>query len=182
MKAPNKCPICGATEEWKLIDTSKKGFNAKNAIIGGVLLGAVGLVAGASGKKKSLYKCIRCGFSHEYDGEAEKEKPVKEEPPFTAEGNHAVWIKYITKATPLCPFCGNPQSLKIKYSIKEMAYQFKCDHCQSIFQCDFTLGGKVKSDSTVILDCGDKNVDNLSIGKCNPSILIKDDTAIKYKK
>ena len=33
MNAPNNCPICGEKENWKLIDTTKKGFNAKNAVI-----------------------------------------------------------------------------------------------------------------------------------------------------
>lgn len=46
MQAPNKCPMCGAQDEWHLIDTAKKGFNAKHAVIGGVLLGGVGLAAG----------------------------------------------------------------------------------------------------------------------------------------
>lgn len=74
MNAPNSCPICGATTEWKLIDTTKKGFSAKSALIGGVLLGGIGLVAGAFGKKKALYQCVKCNFSHEYDGLAEKDK------------------------------------------------------------------------------------------------------------
>ena len=51
MKAPNKCPICGERDNWRLIDTAKKGFKAKNAVVGGVLLGYIGLVAGFSGKK-----------------------------------------------------------------------------------------------------------------------------------
>lgn len=73
MQAPNKCPMCGAQDEWHLIDTAKKGFNAKHAVIGGLLLGGVGLAAGFSGKRKSIYQCGKCGFSHEYDGDiAEK--------------------------------------------------------------------------------------------------------------
>lgn len=36
MKAPNLCPMCGESNGWKLIDTTKKGFNAKHAVIGGV--------------------------------------------------------------------------------------------------------------------------------------------------
>lgn len=55
MQAPNKCPMCGAQDEWHLIDTAKKGFNAKHAVIGGLLLGGVGLAAGFSGKRKSLF-------------------------------------------------------------------------------------------------------------------------------
>lgn len=181
MKAPEKCPICGASEEWKLIDTTKKGFSAKNAIIGGVLLGGFGLVAGASGKKKSLYQCLKCGFSHEYDGEADKEKPINQaREQFTNEGNITVWINSIKKATPICQFCGQPQELKIKYT--PVGYQFKCDYCKAIFQCSFTIGGKIKNDSTVILNCGEANINSLPTGKCDANILIKDETAIKYKK
>ena len=73
MQAPNKCPMCGAQDEWHLIDTAKKGFNAKHAVIGGLLLNGVGLAAGFSGKRKSLYQCGKCGFSHEYDGIADKD-------------------------------------------------------------------------------------------------------------
>lgn len=43
MQAPNCCPMCGESDGWKLIDTSKKGFNVKHAVIGGVLLGGIGL-------------------------------------------------------------------------------------------------------------------------------------------
>lgn len=34
----------------------------------GILLGQVGLLGGALGKKKSTYYCGKCGFSHEYNG------------------------------------------------------------------------------------------------------------------
>ena len=66
--APSKCPICGKSEKWKLVDTSKKGFSVGKAAVGGILLGPVGLVGGALGKKKKTYYCGDCGFSHEYDG------------------------------------------------------------------------------------------------------------------
>ncbi|MDE6850571.1 MAG: hypothetical protein K2J54_04510 [Clostridia bacterium] len=46
--------MCDEKENWKLIDTTKKGFNAKNAVIVGVLLGGIGLVAGFSGKNKCV--------------------------------------------------------------------------------------------------------------------------------
>lgn len=65
-KAPGECPICGEKEKWKLVDTSKKGFSVGKATAGAVLLGPIGLVGGALGKKKQYYYCGRCGFSHEY--------------------------------------------------------------------------------------------------------------------
>ena len=65
-KAPEKCPMCGEKAKWKLVDTSKKGFSAGKAAVGTVLLGPVGLAAGALGKKKETYCCGKCGFEHEY--------------------------------------------------------------------------------------------------------------------
>lgn len=43
-KAPDKCPICGETAQWKLIDTNKKGFSVGKAAAGAVLLGPIGLM------------------------------------------------------------------------------------------------------------------------------------------
>ena len=65
-KAPDKCPMCGEREKWKLVDTSKKGFSVGKAAAGAVLLGPIGLVGGALGKKKQAYYCGSCGFNHEY--------------------------------------------------------------------------------------------------------------------
>lgn len=67
-RAPVKCPMCGNSLEWKKVDTANKGFSVGKAAVGGILLGPVGLVGGALGKKKSTYYCGKCGFSHEYDG------------------------------------------------------------------------------------------------------------------
>lgn len=61
--APNRCPMCGKVIRWKLVDTSNKGFRAA---VGAVLLGTVGLIGGALGKKKQTYYCGKCGFHHEY--------------------------------------------------------------------------------------------------------------------
>lgn len=65
-KAPEKCPICGEKAAWKLVDTSKKGFSVGKAAAGAILLGPIGLVGGALGKKKQYYYCGKCGFSHEF--------------------------------------------------------------------------------------------------------------------
>lgn len=64
--APNKCPMCGEVLNWKCVDTSNKGFSVGKAAAGAILLGPVGLVGGALGKKKSTYCCGKCGFSHDY--------------------------------------------------------------------------------------------------------------------
>ena len=66
MGAPKRCPMCGEMAMWKMIDKQKKGFSVGKAAVGGLLLGPVGLVGGALGKKMVYYACGKCGFEHEY--------------------------------------------------------------------------------------------------------------------
>lgn len=66
-RAPSCCPICNNEAGWKMVDTSKKGFSVGKAAVGAVLLGPVGLVGGALGKKKVSYYCTNCNFQHDYD-------------------------------------------------------------------------------------------------------------------
>lgn len=180
MKAPNCCPMCGESDGWKLIDTTKKGFNAKHAVIGGVLLGGIGLAAGFSGKQKTTYQCAKCGFSHEYDGVvADKDKYAQGFPPkrYKNFGLNSVYIDIIRKTTPDCVFCGNPQELYVKQD--GSAYCFLCPHCHSEFRCEFTFGGQVKGKNVQILNCGEVNKDNLGVGTCDPHLLILDEKKIK---
>ena len=65
-KVPDKCPMCGEKAQWKLVDTTNKGFSVGKVAAGAVLLGPLGLVGGALGKKKQCYYCGICGFNHEY--------------------------------------------------------------------------------------------------------------------
>lgn len=67
MKAPKMCPMCNSGSKWKMVDESRKGFSVGKAAVGGILLGPIGLVGGALGKKKVAYACGNCGFQHEYD-------------------------------------------------------------------------------------------------------------------
>ena len=67
MRAPRKCPMCGEAVRWIRVDVTKKGFSVGKAAVGGILLGPVGLLGGALGKKKVAYACGNCGFQHEYD-------------------------------------------------------------------------------------------------------------------
>lgn len=67
MRAPTKCPMCNESMKWIKVDQAKKGFSVGKAAFGAVLLGPVGLVGGALGKKKVYYCCGKCGFEHEYD-------------------------------------------------------------------------------------------------------------------
>ena len=65
-KVPYKCPMCGENAQQKLVDTTNKGFSVGKAAAGVGLLGPLGLVGGALGKKKQCYYCGKCGFNHEY--------------------------------------------------------------------------------------------------------------------
>ena len=67
MTAPHQCPMCGEIAKWIRIDEQNKGFSVGKAAIGGLLLGPIGLIGGALGKKKVMYRCGNCGFEHEYD-------------------------------------------------------------------------------------------------------------------
>lgn len=66
-KAPRCCPACKEVDGWKHVDTDKKGFSVGKAAVGAVLVGPVGLVGGALGKKKETYYCTKCGFQHDYN-------------------------------------------------------------------------------------------------------------------
>ena len=66
MAAPKSCPVCGSSFQWIKVDTSKKGFSVGKAAAGGLLLGPVGLLGGALGKKTETYYCGKCGFQHDY--------------------------------------------------------------------------------------------------------------------
>ncbi len=66
MSVPDKCPMCGEKDLWKQVDEENKGFSVGKAAVGAVLLGPIGLVGGAWGKKRFCYCCSKCGFQHEY--------------------------------------------------------------------------------------------------------------------
>lgn len=53
-----KCPKCGSTN----IHADKKGFGVKKSLVGGVLIGGVGLLAGVVGSNKIRLTCLDCGF------------------------------------------------------------------------------------------------------------------------
>lgn len=60
---PTQCPCCGGL--LRSISERTGGFSVGKAAIGGILLGPVGLVGGALGKKKTTYQCSRCGYTVE---------------------------------------------------------------------------------------------------------------------
>ena len=66
-RAPIKCPSCGDMFGGKYIGTDQGGFSAGKAAAGAVLVGPIGLAAGALGRKKYTYRCSKCGFMRSYD-------------------------------------------------------------------------------------------------------------------
>lgn len=52
-----KCPKCASTQ----LFFDKKGFSGKKAVVGAVLTGGIGLLAGTLGSKKIVANCLACG-------------------------------------------------------------------------------------------------------------------------
>lgn len=58
------CPKCGLGY-FTAVGERKGGFSGGKALIGAALVGPIGLAAGALGKKKTTYRCNRCGYTVE---------------------------------------------------------------------------------------------------------------------
>lgn len=58
------CPRCH-TGYLRAIGERTGGFSGGKAVAGAVLVGPLGLVAGALGKKKVMYQCQKCGYTME---------------------------------------------------------------------------------------------------------------------
>lgn len=58
------CPKC-YIGYLKAVGERKGGFSGGKALAGAVLVGPVGLAAGALGKKRITYCCNRCGYTLE---------------------------------------------------------------------------------------------------------------------
>lgn len=58
---PIRCPKCGSTQ----ITAGNKGFSTGKAIVGDIVAGPVGLVAGNIGSKKTIITCLNCGHKWE---------------------------------------------------------------------------------------------------------------------
>ena len=52
-----ECPRCGSRQ----FSADRNGINFTNAVIGGALFGAVGLLAGLLGKDQVILTCLSCG-------------------------------------------------------------------------------------------------------------------------
>lgn len=60
--APNICPKCRSRGTMDMISERKGGFSGGKAVTGAIILGPIGLVGGALGKKKRQYQCTKCGY------------------------------------------------------------------------------------------------------------------------
>lgn len=58
------CPKC-RLGYLKAVSERTGGFSGGKAALGAVLVGPIGLAAGALGKKKTTYCCNRCGYTVE---------------------------------------------------------------------------------------------------------------------
>ncbi len=56
------CPKTGCNGKLKAIGERTGGFSGGKAVVGGLLLGPIGIAAGALGKKKITYVCDKCGY------------------------------------------------------------------------------------------------------------------------
>jgi ribosomal protein S27E len=52
-----KCPKCGSAQ----ITAQKKGFGLLKAVTGFAIVGPLGSVLGASGRRKIIITCLNCG-------------------------------------------------------------------------------------------------------------------------
>ncbi|MCD2422084.1 hypothetical protein LQ567_04875 [Niabella pedocola] len=66
-----KCPKCGSSQ----IAAGKKGFSGKKAVVGGLLTGGIGILAGTLGSNKVKITCMACGnnwFPSQYQSQTVK--------------------------------------------------------------------------------------------------------------
>lgn len=62
---PKICPKCKKINTIEPMGERTGGFSGGKAAAGAILLGPLGLFAGALGKKKVKYQCKECGYTLE---------------------------------------------------------------------------------------------------------------------
>jgi DNA-directed RNA polymerase subunit RPC12/RpoP len=68
-----RCPKCNSTQ----LTANKKGFSGKKAVVGGLLTGGIGLLAGTIGSNKVIITCLACGNEFK-PGEGQTKTQVEE--------------------------------------------------------------------------------------------------------
>ena len=68
------CPKCGSTQ----LTANKKGFSGKKAVVGGLLAGGIGLLAGTIGSNKIIITCLACGNEFRAGQTESTKQPVKQ--------------------------------------------------------------------------------------------------------
>ena len=69
------CPKCGSTQ----LTANKKGFSGKKAVVGGLLAGGIGLLAGTIGSNKIIITCLACGNEFRAGQTESTKQPVKQQ-------------------------------------------------------------------------------------------------------
>lgn len=54
------CPRCYM--QMNVVGERRGGFSGGKAVVGAIVAGPIGIVAGALGKKKITYQCPKCGY------------------------------------------------------------------------------------------------------------------------
>lgn len=70
-----RCPKCNSNQ----LTANKKGFSGKKAVVGGLLTGGIGLLAGTIGSNKVIITCLACGNEFKPgEGQTKTNTPVEE--------------------------------------------------------------------------------------------------------
>jgi len=77
-----RCPKCGSNQ----LTANKKGFSGKKAVVGGLLTGGVGLLAGTLGSNKVKITCLACGKEFKPGEGRTVTIPIVTQTVFTEEG------------------------------------------------------------------------------------------------
>lgn len=73
-----RCPKCNSNQ----LTANKKGFSGTKAVVGGLLTGGVGLLAGTIGSNKVIITCLACGNTFKPgEGKVVSNEPIKKVEP-----------------------------------------------------------------------------------------------------
>ena len=98
------CPKCKSTQ----ITAQKQGFGFGKAVVGGLLTGGVGLLAGTIGTSNVRVSCVKCGFNWKAAEWAEHNKRfrMEEEGKEDAAGFAVRWFGWMMAGAVVLCFAG----------------------------------------------------------------------------